>query len=110
MSEGREELALEFVLEKENWVGVRLRGDISGMVGSKEGVLDVDDRREARGGMGGAGKEKLLNTMPPLEEDGLIDSSGLGGLGGGVCIEARGLACGVAGGGRTGLGNGGASR
>lgn len=106
--EGREELALELELENENCVGVRFRGDISGIVGSK-GVLDVDDRRGARGGTGGVGKEKLLNTIPDLDEGWLKDSSGLAGLGGGVFVDTGGLACGVTGGGRSGLAKGGES-
>lgn len=56
--DGRDESVLEY--EKENCVGVRLRGYISGMVGSCVAALEAEERRAAGGGMsggGGAGKE-----------------------------------------------------
>lgn len=65
MREGREELALES--EVESCAGESFRGGISGMVGSSDAVLDAEDRRAARGGFGGAGKENLSNTIPTLD-------------------------------------------
>lgn len=52
-SDGREESVLEF--EKENCVGVRFNGEISGIVGSKVAFLEAEERRAARGGIGGGG-------------------------------------------------------
>ena len=100
MSDGREEVVLES--EADTSAGEMFRAEISGMVGSIDAVLDAEDRRVARGGIGGAGNEKLSNTIPTL--DWLGHSSGLAGLGGGVFNDTGGFACGVAGGGRFELG------
>lgn len=96
MSDGLEEFVLES--KADNDAGEMFRAQISGMVGSIDAVLDAEDRRAARGGTGGAGNAKLSNTISTL--DWLRHSSGLAGLGGGVFNDTRGLACGMAGGGR----------